>query len=225
MKIVNKKLLNDASNRIAYVTLEENDYSNTNNIFTTDDLCNNQTIIDLNLNSTFETFEDNLSSPDHNKISGVYPGVFKEYQINMDKLSEANVFLLVKQAIDTINNINLKSVNTNFNLLEKREWEYAFEFCLAYLTRFGVEPSFNSYTKRMEKNNSFTAWYKWWLEYYETIINDHELAKLFYYQQKSCQNLDMFRPEGSFKDYLNDEIIVEKTKSKKFNRNSQEKVS
>ena len=237
MQIINKKLLDDSRNRIAYATLDRNDYSNIS-AFSTDDLSNNQSIIKLNLDSNLEIssskyiteknnkiFENISSNHDYNKISGIYPGVFKGYQMSMNRISEANIFLLVKQAIDTISDINAKDISSEFDFFEKREWEYAFEFCLAYLARFGVEQSFNSETKRMEKTPTFTAWYKWWNEYYENIIKDNELSKLFYYHQKSCQNLDIFRPEGSFQEYLDDEILVEKTKRKKFNSDSQEKVS
>lgn len=204
---------------------------------TVEDLERSQTIIKLILDANLqvvssspigentEEIESILIDNLDEKVSGIYPGAYKEYQKDFLKLSEANIFILVKQVIKKLENINF---NGSENQEEKLEWEYAFDFCLAHLARFGVEQHFDSKTNRMEETESFKAWYQWWYEYFESIMDDSELSCLLYNMQKTCQNLDMFRPNGTFEDYLDKQVDMKqekiKIKTKKVHQ-TKEKVS
>lgn len=171
-----------------------------------------------------EIIESLLTKHTTDKISGIYPGKFKEYQKVITNLSEANIYLLINKAKQILENINF----SNYNIIkeEKIEWEYALDFCLAHLTRFGIEQHYNPTINRMEETPTFKAWYKWWKDYFEEIMNDPELSCLLYDQQKHCQNLDMFHPEGSFYEYLTkNQNPKQKVKVPNKPFNIQEKVS
>ena len=200
-------------------------------------LRNSQIVIKLILDSNFKVvssecigeneqlIENILTDNFEDKISGIYPGIYKAYQKDFNRLSEANIFFLVKQVIQKLENTNFKNIQPVDNN-EKLEWEYTLDFCLAHLTRFGVEQRFNFETKRMEETESFKAWYKWWYEYFDSITEDKDLSSLLYERQRTCQDLSMFRPAGSFKNYINTEKSKSKTKSKvKSVIKTQEKVS
>ena len=106
---------------------------------------------------------------------------------------------------ETINNDDLtKDVLQNLKL-DLLEWQYAFDFCLAHLSRFGVEQKFNPKSNRMEKTPSFVAWYKWWQDYLDEIRNTPELYEKFANCRMTCQQLEFFRPEGNFSSYLENE--------------------
>lgn len=204
---------------------------------TMENLVKAQTIIKLILDANFqvissspigankEEIENILIDNLDEKVSGIYPGAYKGYQKDFIKLSEANIFILVNQVIKKLENINF---NGSENQEEKLEWEYAFDFCLAHLARFGVEQHFNPKTNRMEETNTFKAWYQWWYEYFESIMNDPELSYLLYEKQRTCQSLDMFRPTGTFENYLNSKTLEKigkiKIKTKKAYQ-TKEKVS
>lgn len=136
------------------------------------------------------------------KISGIYPGAFSCYEKEISKLSEANIFFLVNQAVQCLNNINYNEEKSLKYQDNRIEWEYAFDFCLANLSRFGVEQRYNLNTMRMETTDSFNAWYQWWYEYFEGIMDDPDLSYMLYHKRKTCQDLSMFRPSGNFESYL-----------------------
>lgn len=190
---------------------------------TMEDLAKDQTIIKLILDANFQVISSEYIGEDgegienilidslDEKVSGIYPGAFKEYQKDFMKLSEANIFILVNQAIRKLEDINF---HQSTNQEEKLQWEYAFDFCLAHLARFGVEQHFDFKTKRMEETKTFKAWYQWWYEYFESIMNDPELSCLLYDMQKTCQSLDMFRPSGSFDSYLDKTLEIKQEQRK-----------
>ena len=166
-----------------------------------------------------ELIEDVLANKVNEKISGIYPGTLQGQQKEIKNMDEANVYLLVRQVIDRLDNLSefynehyIELANQELDRLqsEKIEWEYAFDFCLANLARFGVEQHFSIDTKRMEETDTFKAWYQWWSEYFEEIQNDKNLFKLFCDQRKNCLDLKMFRPNGSFNDLLCKKKVKEK---------------
>lgn len=197
------------------------------------DFGKNQPILRIMLDSNFSVvkyeyvqengvlIEDILANKVSEKISGIYSGALHDQQREINHMDEANVYLLVQQVITKLNNL-MEFYNNSYSELtvqeldrlqsEKIEWEYAFDFCLAHLARFGVEQHFNVDSKRMEETPTFKAWYQWWNEYFEQIQNDTELLKLFYEQRRNCLDLKMFRPQGSFKDLLNKRKTLKKGK-------------
>ena len=203
---------------------------------------NEQVVLKLILDSNFQVLsseyvrengdviESILTDKVSEKISGIYPGAFKSYQKDFSKLSEADVFILVNKVIQMLENAYFNGNKSSITPVEQTEWEYAFDFCLAHLARFGVEQHFDVNTKRMEETPTFKAWYQWWYEYFEVITSDSELSSLFYEKQRNCQNLEMFRPNGTFDKYLDNGVKKEKQKRKVINKsgieiNTQEKVS
>lgn len=157
--------------------------------------------------------EDVLTKEIRNqKISGIYAGTYEVYKKFINKISEADMVLLIDQTLSKINAIKetindddlTKDVLQNLKL-DLLEWQYAFDFCLAHLSRFGVEQKFNPKSNRMEKTPSFVAWYKWWQDYLDEIRNTPELYEKFTKCRMTCQQLEFFRPEGNFSSYLENE--------------------
>lgn len=143
------------------------------------------------------------------KISGIYPGAYQGYQKSINKVSEADMVLLIDQTISKVNSIeeNISNNELTKEMMEKLkteliEWQYAFDFCIAHLSRFGVEQKFNPKTNRMEETPTFVAWYKWWQDYLSEIRNNPELYSKFVNCRKTCQQLDFFKPEGDFTNCL-----------------------
>lgn len=199
-----KQSAKKTENSISYIHISQNK----------SDLVNDEKIIKLVLNDKQKVIKiekindsyEEIINPFKQEISGIYPGKLLNRQKDVLELSEANVFLIVKQVLTKLNELNndvkeklLKVTNAEIANINNEilEWEYALDYCLAHLSRFGIEQNYNIESKRMEQTKSFRKWFKNWDDYFNYLENNPALYSEFIRCQKCCINLTHFSPSFS----------------------------
>ncbi len=145
-------------------------------------------------NYKIEDFEEDMRY-------GAYTGVFDQEALDeIENFNEFDIFCLIKSYMDKereiIDAANLLRVNVD-EQIDNIDFQVA--YIVQTLRRFGVDPG-----EPTEEYEGFSpeaeAWFRWWEESYDDIVDDHPELLDNVFQPK--QGKVIYRPKGTFKDIL-----------------------
>ena len=133
------------------------------------------------------------------KIYGVYPG--NQNPEIVKNMSEVELFFCIENLETNI----WFSTEYTYALLSPEEIDeylsesyYGLDYLLYQTTRFGVKFPNPTFGVRVEKNKYYNAWYKFYKNYYFSVLTDSEYTSATLYGPDSSISL----PTGCWKSLL-----------------------